>query len=151
MEKQKISFDRTIRLCAALLAGGIVLFLVGLAVRVFAPSSTLNPKWIESFGIFFAGWGIISLSRYVLAARDPLALKRLKNEEQDERVLAIRQRAGNTTFLFMYLLSCLALVTYSVATAGQNDMDPLSLYLGFLVIGPGLVYVICLWKYSREQ
>lgn len=151
MEKRSIWRDRNFRLSGGLLAGGLLLFLTGLAVRVLIPNSSLNPKWIESFGIFFAGWGIISLLRYILAAGDPITLKRLDNEERDERVQEIRRRAGNTAFIFMYLVSCLALVTYSAATAGQRDLDLLSLYLGFLVIGPGLVYIVCLWKYGREE
>jgi uncharacterized membrane protein len=138
------------RLGWGLLALGFVLILTGVGIRIFAPDSAVNPKWLESFGIFLVGCAAAFLVKVFQALKDPLAARRAVIEEQDERRLSIRNRAGNAAFIFSMGTAYLALMIYSLLSSSRPGFDPLWLYLAFAVLGPGAVYVICLIHYNQK-
>lgn len=133
-----------------LLVFGAVLLAAGAIYRQVTPDAAMIGKLVVSFGIFFAGWGLISLSRGLAALKDPQAARRMAIEEQDERNLAIRDRAGYGAYIFSAVAAAVGLIVYSWLSRDQPGFDPLWWYLAFLVIAPGLYYVIALVR-LREQ
>lgn len=127
-----------------LLVFGILLLVVGTVYRQVMPDAAMLGRLVMSFGIFFTGWGLISLSRRLAALKDPQAVRRLEIEERDERSLAIRDRAGYGAYMFTAIASAVGLIIYSGLTQDRPGFDLMWWYLAFLVVGPGVYYVIAL-------
>lgn len=141
METNKTANPSKSSLGWVLLAIGLVLIAVGVAIRLLAPNFQINPKWFESFGILFTGLSVVYLARFFKALRNPRAARQAQLAEEDERSTAIRQRAGNAAFTFMMFAAGIGLLIYSNLTAGQTSFDPMWLFLAFLVIGPSAFYI----------
>ncbi len=127
-----------------LLIFGIVLLAAGAISRQLMPNVTFLGRLVMALGIFFTGWGIITLNKWLVGLKDPQAARRMVVEEQDERSLSIRDRAGNRAFIFSILASSFGLIIYSALTSNQAGFDPIWWYLAFTVVGPGLFYTLSL-------
>lgn len=139
-----------IRIGWGLLLFGVVLVVVGVVYRQVMPDAALLGRLVMTFGIFFGGWGLLSLNKNILAFRDPKAARRLAIEAQDERSLSIRHRAGYEGFVFAMVASAVGLLVYSVLTQDQKGFDGLWWYLAFMVVGPGIFYVIRLLRIHQK-
>ena len=73
------------------------------ATRFASPSVTEHPAYAGLLGFLAGGLlvGLISMAKYRRALRDDTILRRLYNQEHDERMQAIRARAGIPMTLFM--------------------------------------------------
>lgn len=134
-----------------LLAAGLILIGTGIAIRLLAPGSAINPKWFEGVGILFAGWSIYYLVRYFQTRKNPLAARRAAVEDQDERNRTIRHHAASTAFIFTMAVATIALMVYSNMTASTRGPDPYWFFLAFLVIAPMAVYVAAFFWYQNRS
>ena len=73
------------------------------ATRFASPSVTEHPAYAGLLGFLAGGLlvGLISMAKYRRALKDDTILRRLYNQEHDERMQAIRARAGIPMTLFM--------------------------------------------------
>lgn len=133
-----------------LLGFGLLLLAAGAIYRQAMPDAAMLGRLVMSFGIFFTGWGLISVSRRLAALKDPQAVRRLEIEERDERSVAIRNQAGYGAYIFSAVTAAVGLILYSGLTQDQQGFDPLWWYLAFLVVAPGVYYVIALVR-LRDQ
>ena len=91
---------RRMNLCCVLWLAYLLLMA---ATRFAAPAVTEHPAYAGILG-FFAGGLLVSLlglSKFRRALKDDTALRRLYNQEHDERMQAIRSKAGVPVTLFM--------------------------------------------------
>jgi hypothetical protein len=129
---------------------GIGIFITGIAVRTYFPGTIADIRLLEGFGIFLTGLGIIPLYHSLTSRRDPTGARRKHLAENDERAVAMRNKAGFITFLFSMAINNIVLITYSALTRGQAGFDPLWFTLIFLVIAPVIVFAgMILWQ-NRE-
>jgi hypothetical protein len=136
--------SKTPRLNAGVLAlvGGILLFAVGLVLRLTFPGTIADTRLIEGLGIFLAGLGIIPLIRAASARRDPAAARRTMLNENDERALELRHRAGYIAFLFSSAVCAVFLIVYSALTRDIPGFDPIWAGLVFITVSPMIVYAV---------
>lgn len=134
-----------------LFAAGLLLILIGLAIRLWAPNVALNVKWISVFGILVTAFAIANLPQAIQSVKDPERARRAMYEASDERSLGIRRRSGYAAFIFSNLVSILALLVYSFTTRSVPGPDRLWYYLAFMVLAPGMVYIIGLTYYHERE
>lgn len=134
----------------ALLLIGVVLVVAGLIFRQLLNDAGPLGRLVMTFGIFLGGWGLVSLNKNLLTFRDPRAARRLAIEAQDERSLSIRNKAGYESFVFALVISAVGLLIYSVLSQDQKGFDLLWWYLAFLVVGPGVFYVVRLISFHQK-
>ena len=73
------------------------------ATRLAAPAVTEHPAYAGLLGFCAGGLlvGALGMAKFHRALKDDTALRRLYNQEHDERMQAIRARAGVPVTLFM--------------------------------------------------
>lgn len=73
------------------------------ATRFAAPAVTEHPAYAGLLGFCAGGLlvGIFGMAKFHRALKDDTALRRLYNQEHDERMQAIRAKAGVPVTLFM--------------------------------------------------
>ncbi len=127
-----------------LLAAGIVAFVIGALLPAIARGLTFNTRIISGVGILLIGLGIAQLVKYRAASRDRVAARRQAAQERDERMIAIRTRAGNRAFWASIALTYGALMWLSFAGGGalpSPSADALWFYLSAAVVLPLAIYV----------
>jgi hypothetical protein len=135
----------------AAVVGGILLFLVGLGLRMYLPGTIADTRLLEGLGILLVGWGVIPLINTLLSRRNPKAAHRRHLDENDERALSIRNQAAFSALIVSEAGSSLLLIVYSAMTRGQSGFDPLWLGLVGLVIIPIGVYAVEVNRLNRSQ
>lgn len=81
----------------------LVYLLLMAATRFAAPAVTEHPAYAGVMGFLAGGllMGIFGMAKFHKAMKDDAALRRLYNQEHDERMQAIRVKAGVPVTLFM--------------------------------------------------
>ena len=111
MEKYRKTIQRRLALLTIL-----TLFAAGLGIYdVFGAPAAMKESAVFGFqcGVSM-GFGVLSLAliiRYSRALRDETALRKLRNQENDERLRAIRAKAGQ---LLLLITSCAMILTGTV-------------------------------------
>lgn len=154
MEKRNDWVKSKVRTGWTLLGIGLVV-MVGeiIAERQFA-SSPYNLRILTGLGIVFAGLGVANLVRYAALLRDGQNARRIKAEEQDERNLLIRLRAGNRAYLTSAALIYAGLMWASFASNGDlPDLsgDVLWFFLAGCVILPFGVYAVSIIQDQKRM
>ncbi len=128
---------RQVRIGWIFLAAGLVVGLAGVLVQRLGAGLTFNPRIITGLGILLVGIGIAYLVRYWAAARDPQAAKQVIIAERDERMRAIRARAGHRAYWVSTGLAYALLMWVSLSQG--SSLPPIS---GDLLWGSLVVVVI---------
>lgn len=79
-------------------------YLLMMVATRFAPAAvTEHPAYSGLFGFLAGGLlvGLLGMAKFQRALKDDVALRRLYNQEHDERMQAIRAKAGVPVTLFM--------------------------------------------------
>lgn len=81
----------------------LVYLLLMAATRFAAPAVTEHPAYAGVMGFLAGGLlvGILGMAKFHKALKDDAALRHLYNQEHDERMQAIRAKAGVPVTLFM--------------------------------------------------
>jgi hypothetical protein len=133
-----------VRLGWALLILGILTIIAGIIFELNLTHLPYNFRLVTGLGILFAGGGIGYLVRYIAALKDAQSARRLAIEEQDERSVLIRTRAGNRAFWVSAALVYLGLLWASFASSGSLPAlagDVLWFFLAACVLVPFAVYI----------
>jgi uncharacterized membrane protein YidH (DUF202 family) len=128
----------------ALLAGGVVVGVVGLALPGMLGELAFNPRLIQGLGIFLIGVGIAMLVQYASVRRNPQAARQMLVEKRDERSQMIRARSGNRAFWVSIALTYIILMWESFADDGSLPAlsdDALWFFLAAAVLIPMVVYI----------
>ncbi len=127
-----------------LLSVGTLALLAGVLIPLLTGSLDFLFRIIAGAGILSIGLGIAQLVKYRGASRDPLAARRITAQERDERMIAIRLRAGNRAFWVSLLMVYAGLMWLSFAGNGSltaPSLDALWYYLAAATVIPLGVYV----------
>lgn len=113
LEQYREKLKRRMWLCRIL---WLVYLLLMAATRLAAPAVTEHPAYAGLLG-FVAGGLLVAglgMAKFRRALRDDTALRRLYNQEHDERMQAIRARAGfpMTAFMGMGLIAAGLVATF---------------------------------------
>lgn len=125
-----------------MLTGGVILFAAGVLLRSLIPGTIADSRLLEGIGIFAASVGMIPVVQDLIARRDPVAARRNRLAESDERAIALRNQAAYPAFIVSIVLTSLVLIAYSAMTRGQSGFDFLWVALAGLVIIPIVVFVL---------
>ncbi len=145
--------NRQVRLGWAFFAGGALLAVIGIILQRGIPNLPFNARIITGLGILLVGIAVSYFVRYGTASRSPQAAARLASEERDERMQAIRARAGNRAYWLSAVLAYAGLIWVSFAQSGSLPMlspDALWYFLAGLVIVPFGVYAISM-AYEQQN
>ena len=126
------------------LGTGLVVLTGGILLELLKTKQGFDPRIISGLGILFLGIGIANFVRYRSAAKNPGAASREINAEKDERMVAIRMRAGNRAFWVSIALTYACLMWESLAGNGSLPMltsDGLWFFLAAAVVLPFVVYI----------
>ncbi|MBR3764123.1 MAG: hypothetical protein IKK57_06185 [Clostridia bacterium] len=93
IEQYRKNLHRRMRLCRLL---WLAYLLLTAATRFASPAVTEHPAYAGLLGFLAGGLlvALISMAKYRRALKDDTILRRLYNQEHDERMQAIRARAG---------------------------------------------------------
>ena len=121
---------------------GIIIFVVGLLLKNLIPASdgalhTL-PFVLTGFGSGIVGVGVVSILRKRTIENDPQKAKQYEINENDERNIQIREKAGYATWyttLFMLAAISMTFVVLDYKVAG------------FISLGALFIHIISLYVY----
>lgn len=139
--------NRRMRLGWLLLGAGLLVGVLGTILPALVSDLPFNARLVTGVGILLAGAGIGYVVRYGAARRQPQVARRLASEERDERMQAIRARAGNRAYWVSTGLAYLGLMWVSFAENGSLpplSTDALWYFLAGVVILPFIVYAASL-------
>ena len=99
LEQYRETLRRRLRLCRIL---WLVYLLLVASTRFASPALTEHPAYAGLMGALAGGLlvGLIGMAKFNNAMKDDAALRRLYNQEHDERMQAIRAKAGVPVTLF---------------------------------------------------
>jgi hypothetical protein len=145
MDNRKKWITIRIRRGWTFLAAGALVMILGIFNELMYSSLSYDPRIVTALGILFAGIGIGYLVRYRTALKDTRFAKHLIVEEQDERSILIRARAGNRAYLVSLALAFTGLMW--VSFAGNRSLpelggDALWYFLAAVVVIPFVIYVV---------
>jgi hypothetical protein len=135
--------NRRIQLGWALLAAGLVVGISGILLRMMVGDLPFNARIITGIGILLIGLGISNIVRYRAALQDKQAARRMISEGRDERIQAIRARAGNRAYWISAALAYTGLMWLSFSENGSLpplSTDTLWYILSVIVVLPFVVY-----------
>ncbi len=135
---------------AWLFAVGVVMIFLGILISTLFSAVQLNPKIVITIGLLITGWGAGNLFKYRLMRQNPQETQQMLIHERDERTQMIRAQAGNTAFVFMIEVMCLALLIYSITRPENTQFDPLWVFLAAMIILPMAIYVYQLIHLDRK-
>lgn len=139
--------NRQVRVGWLLLAAGVIVGLVGVALPWVAGDLPFNERIITGVGILLGGVGISYLVRYAAARREPQVARRIVSEERDERMHLLRSQAGNRAYWVSAGLAYIGLMWLSFAENGSlpmPTMDGVWYFLAAVVVVPFIVYAASL-------
>jgi len=114
--------DAQSRRAIGLLAAGVLLALLGVALHGWIGDEVFNTRIVTGLGILLIGIGISYWVRYRALRKDTPESARLINEERDERARMLRAKAGNRAFWVMMALAYAGLMWVSFASNGSLPM-----------------------------
>jgi ABC-type uncharacterized transport system permease subunit len=144
MNKQTNWISTKVRTGWFFLGAGIVVGMIGLLAQLRFGIQPYNTRIITGVGIFLAGVGIANIVRYRGALKDEQSARRVTADERDERIVQIRNRAGNRAFLVSVSLTYVGLMWASFADRGELPSltgDTLWYYLAATVLISFAVYI----------
>jgi hypothetical protein len=144
MNKQTNWISTKVRTGWFFLGAGIVVGMIGLLAQLRFGIQPYNTRIITGVGIFLAGVGIANIVRYRGALKDEQSARRVTADERDERIVQIRNRAGNRAFLVSVSLTYVGLMWASLADRGDLPLlsgDSLWYFLAAATVFPFLVYL----------
>lgn len=153
MNKQTQWVKNQVRLGWLLLIAGAVIFVIGLLLPVIIEAPGFNTRIVGGIGILLMGIGVANVVRFSSASHDPQAARRVVSAERDERLRAIRARAGSRAYLASAVLIYVLLMWLSFAANGslpQLSNDILWYCLAAALVLPFLVYAYTLIDEQRK-
>jgi hypothetical protein len=144
MNKQSDWINNKIRTGKILVIFGVLLTIAGITVERTIVTPDFNLKIITGFGILLIGIGVANLVTYRIGSKDPVLVKRLAAEMQDERTVDIKARAGNRAYWVSTLLIYALLMWSSFSANGSLPRlsdDVLWFVLAGCVLIPFIVYI----------
>jgi len=129
---------------------GAILLLAGTIPPILKLAVFYPPHLAGGFGILIMGWGVAILARFGLARKNAGSVKRAMIEENDERLVLIRSRAGNDAFLLSIPATSIGLLLYSAITRGNPEPDYFWYYMVFMTLLPIVVYIVRMSKYAKQ-
>lgn len=129
---------------------GTILLLAGTIPPIMKLTVFYPPHLAGGFGILIIGWGVAILVRFGLARKNAGSAKRAMIEENDERLVLIRARAGNDAFLLSIPATSIGLLLYSAITRGNPEPDYFWYYMVFMTLVPIVVYIVRMSKYAKQ-
>lgn len=153
MNKQTQWVKNQVRLGWLLLCSGVVIFVIGLLLPVIIAAPGFNTRIVSGIGILLLGIGAANLVRFSSASRDPQAARRVVSAERDERLRAIRARAGSRAYFASAVLIYALLMWLSFAANGslpQLSSDVIWYCLAAMLVLPFLVYAYTMIDEQRK-
>ena len=135
-------------------AAALVVAAIGIALEWQVKPQSFNPKYVTSLGIIMFGVGIAYLQKYFPARRNPQAAARMAAKANDERVVAIRAKAGFGAYILSAVLTYAGMMWVGGA---ERRGEPLgsadAIWYGLLVLFllPICFFVISLLYYERNR
>ena len=123
----------------------LIVAVVGLLLPSLVRGITLPEGMVPGISIMLLVLGIAGLAQYAYVRRNPNAGKQMRIREQDERLQAIRDRAGHRAFGISSALAFLILLWVAFAgDVGLPQLSGSSLFFALLImVGvPYLAYII---------
>jgi len=123
---------------------GVLFSIAGIIAERTIAETIFNLKIITGVGITLLGIGITYLVTYRLESNDPIKIKRLAAEMQDERTVNIKARAGNRAYWVSTVLIYSLLMWLSFSANGSLPRlsdDVLWFVLAGCVLIPFIVYI----------
>ncbi|MDO9084709.1 MAG: hypothetical protein Q7U53_00770 [Anaerolineaceae bacterium] len=145
MSDQKKWLNSRIRIGWFFVGLGILFILVGVYFEINYAYIPYNVSIITGLGILWAGIGIGLIVKYMAVIKGDQSAKRMMVEEQDERNLFIRYRAGYRAFWVAIILTYVILMWLSMAANGSLPpigKDLLWYLQAACVVIPFSVYII---------
>lgn len=134
------------------LVAGILVTGMGILIERQFSYLSYNFRVITGLGILLTGIGIGYLVKYRAALKNEDAARRIIVDERDERLVAIRTRAGNRAYWVSTALVYAGLMWISLASNGSLpalDEDALWYFLAAAAVIPFGVYIISIFKDER--
>lgn len=134
------SKNRTGRILVIL---GVLFTIAGIIAERTTVEPSFNLKIITGIGILLIGMGVANLVTYRIGS-NPIQVKRLAAEMQDERTVEIKARAGNRAFWISMLLIYGVLMWSSFSANGSLPRlsdDVMWFVLAGCVLVPFIVYI----------
>ena len=119
MSDQKKWLNNKIRIGWFFIGLGILFILAGVYFEINYSYIPYNVSIITGLGILWAGIGIGLIVKYMAVIKGDQSAKRMMVEEQDERNLFIRYRAGYRAFWVAIILVYVVLMWFSMAANGS--------------------------------
>jgi hypothetical protein len=144
MNKQKNWIFNKLRTGRILVIFGVLLTIAGIIIERTIVVPNFNLKIITGIGILLVGLGVANLVAYRVDPKNPILVKRLAAEMQDERTLEIKARAGNRAYWVSTLLVYTLLMWSSFSANGSLPRlsdDILWFVLAGCVLIPFIVYI----------
>jgi hypothetical protein len=132
---------------------GIFVATVGIFIELRYSNLSYDPRIITALGILLVGVGVGHVVRYRIALKDARSATQLIVEEQDERSILIRSRAGNRAYWVSTLLAFAGLMWVSFAGNGalpEMAGDALWYFLATIVVIPFVMYVLSIMIDERN-
>lgn len=135
------------------LIAGIVCAAAGVALERANLSLGINLRLITGMGILLLGLSLSAWLRFYSAEKRPEAAQRMMAAESDERMTAIKNKAGNRGFWLSLAITYALLMWESVASNGSLPVlseDARWFWLVAAVVLPMIVYIAGIVQGNRE-
>lgn len=144
MNSQKNLITRMLASARVFLAAGFLFTLAGAALEIAGVQPGFDTRLITGLGILLLGIGVSNWLRYRSASRDPEAARQTLIAKTDERLVILRNKAGNRGFWTGLALTYLLLMWESLSSSGSLPAlseDARWFWLAAAVVIPFLVYL----------
>jgi len=154
MSNTKNWIEKRMKLGWIMLIIGVTICIVGITSEIKITNRPFDLRIITGLGILFMGIGIGQIVRYRAATKDGVIAKRIVIEEQDERSVLIRAKAGNRAYWVSMGLIYILLMWISFASNGRlvyPDENILWYFLALAIVLPFGVYLFSIIHDERSS
>lgn len=135
----------------ALGAVGVVVLAASLGLRAAGAFPGWNLGAVGGLGILAIGMGVGLVVQYRRALHDPAAAHRVIVAERDERVVAIKTRAGNRAWVVSAAMTWLGLMWASMAANGNLPNLAGDVLWWFLAAALGVPFLVYAGSITLDQ
>ena len=154
MSNMKNWIEKRLKFGWIMLIIGVTICIVGITSELKITNRPFDFRIITGLGILFIGIGIGQIVRYRAATKDGVIAKRIAIEEQDERSVLIRAKAGNRAYWLSMGLIYILLMWISFASNGRlvyPNENMLWYFLALAIVLPFGVYLFSIIHDERSS
>lgn len=135
------------------LIAGIISIAAGIVMERTNLIPGFNPRLITGLGILLLGMSLSAWLRFYSASKRPEEAQRMVVADSDERMTAIKNKAGNRGFWLSLSITYALLMWESVSSNGSLPVlsaDARWFWLAAAVVLPMIVYIVGIVQGNRE-